>query len=113
MQPSAEQPQYQFGVKVFCITVVMLVIAGIYFNYINKKAAFNYQFNGKVDSVDYNLEGQASIYIKGSQYDLFYKKWDFNHNRIHKGDSMIKTKNSLVIKLVQQGGNTITEGADN
>ena len=37
MQPSADQPPYKFGVQVFCVTVVMLVIAGIYFNYINKK----------------------------------------------------------------------------
>ena len=113
MQPSADQPPYKFGVQVFCVTVVMLVIAGIYFNYINKKTALDYQFNGKFDSVDYNLESQASIFIKGSQYDLFYQKWDFNHTRIRKGDSIIKAKNSLAIKLVQQGGNTITEGADN
>ena len=112
MQPSADQPQYKFGVQVFCITVVMLVVAGIYFNYINKKTALDYQFNGKVDSVDYNLKNQASVFIKGVQYDLFYQKWDFNHNRIQKGDSIIKRKNSIVIKLIKANGKIIIEGDD-
>ena len=112
MQPSADQPQYKFGVQVFFITVVMLVVAGIYFNYINKKTALDYQFNGKVDSVDYNLKNQASVFIKGIQYDLFYQKWDFNHNRIQKGDSIIKRKNSIVIKLIKANGKIIIEGDD-
>jgi|GEM_PF-2214870 hypothetical protein len=113
MQPSTNQPQYKFGVQVFSVTVVMLVVAGIFLNYVNKKEALDYHFNGRIDSVDYNLKGQASIFIKGIQYDLFYQKWNFNHNRIHKGDSIIKAKNSLVIKLVQANGNTITQGDDN
>lgn len=113
MQPLAEQSQNKFNVQVFCVTVVTVLIASIYFNYQSKKAALDYQFSGKVDSVDYNLKSQASVFIKGVQYDLFYSRWDFNHNRIQKGDSIVKKKNSTIIKLIRPNGRVVTQGGDN
>ena len=65
------------------------------------------QFNGKVDSVAYDIKGQARVTIKGRNYDLDNNNWDFDHNRIQKGDSMIKDKNTLLIKLIKKDGQLI------
>ena len=58
------------------------------------------------------MKGIASIIIKGVNYDLSDTNWDFDHNRIEKGDLMIKKKNSMIIKLIKRNGQIVIEGED-
>ena len=81
--------------------------------FLNKRAVSRdlaYQFSEVVDSVSYSVKGQASVIIKAVQYDLTNPDWDFDHNRIQKGDFMIKKKNSMLIKLIKSDGQIILEG---
>jgi hypothetical protein len=71
------------------------------------------QFNGRVESVSYDMKGIATIVIKGVNYDLSDLNWDFDQNRIEKGDLMIKEKNSMIITLIKSNGQIIIEGKYN
>lgn len=110
---STDAQQNKFNVRVFCVTVLLLVTADTFINYKNKNEALDLRFNGRIDSVNYNQKSKASIFIKGVKYDLFYQKWDFDHNRIQTGDSIIKKKGSIQIKLIRPDGNSLIEGGDN
>ena len=70
----------------------------------------DYHFNGIVDSVSYDIKGFATIIVKGSHYYLGDTGWDFDHNRIQKGDSIIKERNSMIIKLIKPNGQVVIEG---
>jgi len=86
-----------------------MIVTGVYFTKKGKRKNLSYQFNGKVDSVTYDVKGEATVYIDTSYY-LSDPNWDFDHNRIQKGDSMIKEKNSMTIKLIKPNGKVIVEG---
>jgi hypothetical protein len=94
----------------FIPTVLVMILAVIYFSHKGKLKCLSYQFNGKVDSIYYDIKGIATIKVNGIFYDLAYPNWDFDHNRIQKGDSVIKNKNSLTIKLIKHNGQIIIEG---
>ncbi|MBD1366688.1 hypothetical protein IDJ77_22945 [Mucilaginibacter sp. ZT4R22] len=97
-------------VKLSIIAGLIIAAALIYFSRREYQTILSYQFNGVVDSVSYNAKGQAYVHIKGIQYYLSDNTWDFDHDRIAKGDSMIKGKNSMVVKLIKANGQTIIEG---
>jgi hypothetical protein len=67
-------------------------------DYIKQK---NYEFNGVVQVVTYDIKGTPDVKINGSEYFLTYHKWGFNH-KIQVGDSLIKKRNKMVIRLVKQ-----------
>lgn len=96
----------------FGIVVCIAIIINIYFSHKYKKIHLAYQFNGSVENVSYDIKGIASIVIQGVSYDLSDPNWDFDHNRIKKGDLMIKEKNSMIIKLIKSNGQIIVEGED-
>jgi len=70
-------------------------------------------FSGKVDSVTYNIKGEPTIVVKGTHYELNCLNWDFDHNRIEKGDSIIKKQHSMIIKLIKRNKTVIIQGEDN
>jgi hypothetical protein len=75
----------------------LCIFFGIH-DYIKQKS---YEFNGVVQVVTYDVKGAPDVKINGSEYFLTYHKWGFDH-KIQVGDSLIKAKNTLVIKLVKQ-----------
>ncbi|HWD88643.1 MAG TPA: hypothetical protein VG367_10995 [Mucilaginibacter sp.] len=70
-----------------------------------RKALF-YQFNGKVDTVNYDKKGQPIITIHGIKYDLSVTRWNFDR-QIQAGDSMVKKMDSMMIKIFKTDGTVI------
>jgi hypothetical protein len=89
---------------------VIGVIVLIFFSIKARCKDLNYQFNGRVDSVFYGEKATATVWVKKEKYYLDANNWDFDHNRIQKGDSLIKEKNSMVIRLIRPNGSVIVEG---
>ena len=110
IQPNRGKTYNKIVGSFFIVVVLTMIISGIYINHKNKLIDLNYQFNGKVDSANYNIKGEATVIIKGIKYDLSDFNWDFDHNRIQKGDSIVKEKNSMIIKLIKPNGKIIVEG---
>ncbi len=80
------------------IPVFMGIVIFLYFRaYITEK---HYEFQGVVQNVSYDIKGTPDIYIDGKKYILSYNDWNFNY-KIDKGDSLIKRKNEMVIKLIK------------
>jgi membrane-bound ClpP family serine protease len=88
------------------IGVIVLIFFSIKAHYKD----LNYQFNGRVDSVFYGEKATATVWVRKEEYYLDANNWDFDHNRIQKGDSLIKEKNSMVIRLIRPNGSVIVEG---
>jgi hypothetical protein len=97
-------------------TRIVLIILGVlaisfaiftfYSRFAAQRKARSYQFNGKVDTVNYDLKGQPTVTIKGTKYDLSVTRWDFNH-QVEAGDSMIKKRDSMMIKIFKTDGTVI------
>ena len=105
---------YTKVVLIFFISFVILMTIGvIYMGRTGRSETLNYQFNGKVDSVRYNIKGQAYVSINGVEYYLFDPDWNFDHNRIQIGDSLVKRKNSMIIELFRRNVLVTIEGKDN
>jgi hypothetical protein len=105
--------KYDKAIPIFIFVGVILYF-GIKLSLDSAKAeteAHYYHFNGIVDSVSYSIKGQATVIIKGAHFELGF--WDFDHDRIAKGDSLIKEKNSMIIKLIKRNGQIIIEGDSN
>lgn len=109
IQPNRGEKYNKIWGRFFIISVVIMILAGVYLDHKGKIKDFAYEFDGKVDKVTYDVKGKASVTIKGIQYDLSDPNWDFDHNRIQTGDSMIKKKNSMIIRLIKRDGKTIIE----
>lgn len=96
--------------------IVSVTLMAILFNYMDNRAtkeSLNFQFNGKVDSVTYNIKGKATVLINGVEYPIFDPNWNFDHTRIMKGDSIVKRENSMIIKLFRNDTLVTTQGKDN
>ncbi|OCX51501.1 hypothetical protein BEL04_15870 [Mucilaginibacter sp. PPCGB 2223] len=91
---------------------IVLIILTIYSTIISRNQNLEYQFNGRVDSVYYTSKGEPYIFVKKVKYYLSDRDWDFNQNRIQKGDSVIKKKNSMIIKLFKSNAKAIIEGGE-
>ena len=72
---------------------IFLTIRG---NNINR----NYEFNGVVEDVNYDIKGTPSVTISGHVYYLSYNNWNFQH-RIMKMDTLIKKKGYMKIILIK------------
>ncbi|BAU52169.1 hypothetical protein [Mucilaginibacter gotjawali] len=100
-------------VMVFFVLFVCLArVLFMYGSYKYRKIYLAYQFDGRVERVSYDIKGKATIIINGSSYDLSDNNWDFDHNRITKGDSLIKKKNSMIIELIKRNGQIVIQGKD-
>ncbi len=62
--------------------------------------ATNYQFNGRIDSVFYDIKNNPVIIVKGSRYYLSENDWDLKTN-LQKGDLIFKKSKSTVIRLMK------------
>jgi hypothetical protein len=60
-----------------------------------------YEFKGIIKEVTYDIKGTPDVKINGIKYTLSYNDWNFDH-QIQKGDSLIKVRNIMVVKLVKQ-----------
>jgi len=88
------------GVPIFLILTVIFSIR----EHIIEK---DYQFKGVVENVVYSINGSPDVFINGKKYPLTYNIWNLNR-KIEKGDSLIKHKNEMILKLVKkQTGETI------
>jgi len=95
------------------ILLIVLGVAGLslaiitaYSYFKSKKEALSYQFDGKADTVIYSDKGEPTITIHGTKYDLSVNFWDFNH-QIQVGDSLVKKRNSLQVKILKSDGTII------
>jgi len=87
------------------IGIIILMVLSIRGHYI----ALNYQFNGVVDSVIYDkndIKGFADVIINRKTYHLNNAGWSFDY-KIKKGDSLIKERKSMIIKLIKPNGETL------
>jgi len=94
----------------FATFIVVVIIWTIYSTRKSRSENLHYQFNGMIDSVYYTVKGEPYIFVKKVEYYLSDGSWDFDHDRIQKGDSIVKQKNSLVIKVFKPDGRVIIEG---
>ncbi|WP_413670501.1 hypothetical protein ACEN9X_11480 [Mucilaginibacter sp. Mucisp86] len=82
------------------VFILLLFVTAIYYynNLVRKNHSI--EFNGKVEKVIYSIKGEPTVSINGKTFDLPVNLWDFSH-KIEKGDSLIKSKDSMVIKLIK------------
>lgn len=81
---------------------ILLFIALSIFFFIRGYLMVNgYEFNGIVQKVTYSVKGTPYVIVNGKEYVLDWNSWGFD-NKIQQGDSLIKEKNTLFIKLVKQ-----------
>jgi hypothetical protein len=106
--------KFRFILRGFIFVFVAITIVTLcYYAHKAKIKNFAYEFNGKVVSVSYDDKMEATVFIGDSEYYLTDPSWDFDHNRIQVGDSLIKRKNSMLIKLVKKDGKILTQGENN
>jgi hypothetical protein len=99
-------------IGLFITIVVITIIKGIRLNIKGKAESLNYQFDGIVDSVSYDIKGGATVVIKGSHYYLGGTSWSFDRNEIQKGDSIFKKRYLMTIKLIKRDGRVIFRGRE-
>ena len=88
-----------------CIFVISLITLPYLF-YKSRTLSLSCQFNGRVDSVAYDAKGEPTIKIHDKKYHLPVNYWNFN-GQIQVGDSLIKYKNSKVIRIFKKDGKVI------
>jgi hypothetical protein len=102
------------GLRIFVVSVgVFMAFSLIYTTHLSNIKNKNYQFNGRVEYVSYDGKREATVLINDTDYYLSYPNWDFDHDTIKVGDSMIKLKNSFDIKLLKSNGEVILHGDNN
>jgi hypothetical protein len=68
----------------------------------------NYQFNGRIDSVSYDIKGSPTILVNGRSYYLSGNDWLFRAP-LEKGDSIMKKSKLMTIKVTRHStGETLT-----
>ena len=83
----------------FLIIIILIVIIISY--YIKPKLVKAWDFKGPVKDVYYDIKGYPTITINGDSYYLFYTMWHIDV-QINIGDTIIKKKGDLRIKLIRQ-----------
>ena len=86
----------------FIISLIVLP----YLFYKSKTQCQSYQFNGRVDSILYNVKGEPTVKIGDKKYHLSVNYWTFN-KQIQVGDSLVKEKNSIMIRIIKKDGTVI------
>lgn len=88
------------------ILFIISLVALPYLFYKSKVQYQSYQFNGRVDSVLYNVKGEPTVKIGDKKYHLPVHYWTINR-QIQVGDSLVKEKNSITIRIVKKDGTVI------
>ncbi len=99
-------------ISLFIVVAITGLVKAIYYQRKGITEELDNHFEGVVDSVSYDIKGKASVIIKGTHFYLGDGNWDFDHNRIEKGDSLIKKRNSMIIKLKRPNGQVVIEGEE-
>ncbi len=86
--------------KVFFSLSLMMISFFVFLRIMDHKENINYQFNGKIDSVFYDLKGSPTIMVNGKAYYLSDNDWLFN-TRLEKGDLVFKKSKQMTIKLAR------------
>ncbi|QEM12170.1 hypothetical protein [Mucilaginibacter rubeus] len=81
------------------LALLFFIIAIYSYNNLVRKN-FPLAFNGKVQNVVYSVKGEPTVSINNKTFILPVNLWNFNH-KIEKGDSLIKFKDSMVVKLIK------------
>ncbi len=103
--------KYAKWFRIILISVgVIIVISLSYTTHLANVKNLAYNFNGRVGFVSYDEKREATVFINDTDYYLSYPNWDFDHDTIKVGDSMIKKRGSWVIKLIHRNGRITTEG---
>lgn len=100
------KPSLRIAMIILGILAISFAVFTFYSRFAAQRKALGYQFNGKVDTISYDSNGQPIISIHGTKYDLSVTHWDFNH-QIQSGDSMVKKADSMVIKIFKTDGTVI------
>lgn len=87
----------------FGIVLILGAIALPYTYYKAKAKCLSYEFDGTVDSISYSVKGEPTIKIHGNKYNLPVNFWDFKR-QIEVGDSLIKAKDSMVVRIFKKNG---------
>jgi len=82
---------------IFTIFFIQLII--VIFNFKKDKSIKNMEFVGIIESVKLDVKGFALIRIGYKEYDLTYNNWALLGGEIQPGDSIVKKKGSLSIKV--------------
>ena len=61
----------------------------------------NYDFNGIVQNVTYDIKRCPTVTINGTNYSLGGRNWGFYKDTIETGDKMIKKKGSMDLYLIK------------
>ena len=83
------------------ITVVFIAIIIILLIVNNEKMRW-YNFDALIQNVSYNVKGDPTITINGTEYFLSYSHWQFGIAKIEKGDRIIKIKGKMDLKLIKK-----------
>jgi len=78
----------------------ILLIIGLIKRYTEPKKVLKWNFKGVVEKVRYDNQKHPLVTVNGKEYFLFYTIWDSNV-KIFKGDTIIKEKGDLRIKLIR------------
>lgn len=94
-------PGIYIGFLVLCITVLA------YLNFTASKRLKGYEMKGVVDRITYDVKGLPYVDVNGTQYYLG-GPWNFEH-KIEEGDSIIKRKGDMSIKLIKKNTGEIIQ----
>lgn len=100
------KPFTRVALIVLGVLAISFAVFTFYSRFTAQRKALFYQFNGRVDTVNYDKKGQPTVTIKGIKYDLSVTHWDFNH-QIQAGDSMVKKADTMAIKIFKADGTVI------
>lgn len=81
--------------------LAVCVITYIFFCFREFEQNKELEFRGIVQDVQYDIKGDVTVKINGHIYNPVSNNWSFG-GQIQKGDSLIKYKNTMIIKLVKQ-----------
>jgi outer membrane receptor for ferrienterochelin and colicin len=79
---------------------IFLLLAGIIKHYVELQKATQWEFKGAIQKVRYDDKKNPSVTVNGTEYYLFYTGWD-SHIKIRVGDTLIKNKGDLTIKVIR------------
>lgn len=93
--------------KVFFGFSLMMICFFVFLRIETHKEDINYQFNGRIDSVSYDIKGNPTILINGRSYYLSGNDW-LLPAKVEKSDSILKKSKIMTIKLIRHDtGETI------
>lgn len=88
---------YKYSLIVF---IVLILASQYYQSYSGPRNALKAHFKGAVDDVSYDAKGNPSVYVNHKKRDIYWMTWH-RDCIIHKGDTLIKNKGDLRLRLIR------------